>query len=655
MIATGCDDAEAATAPRVDYAATGLYAAPFPDERLRGPDGRVDLRAFVEVADIPIAGQLKALLERATGFAQSAAIHFALTGPLDPTSLPGSPLESARNAASVVLLDAEAGSADYGGRQFIRVGYEADGGTYGAPYLLSLLPVQGRPLRPNHLYMAVVKRAVRDAEGAPLGVGAGTADLLAEVRPEGLSEAAYAFHQTALMALSAAGIDRSEVAATAVFRTWDATAELRAAQAQLAAEPAPPLAAWALDEVFPTYCVFRSAVEMPVFQAGTPPYQAEGGAWVRDESGRLVEQRKATSTVYLTLPRQPMPSGGFPVTVLPRVGFGQGARPLVDRGPRDASGAQLAPGTGPALHFAQAGTAGLSVDGPLGGQRNLAQWDEQFLIFNIINPAALKHNVLQSALELSVTARLVETLSLDASACPGLGASPVSLDEAHVSLMGHSMGASIAPLAAAVDARFGALILSGAGASWIENVLEKELPTATKPLAEAVIGYAGDEALDAFDPALNLLQWAGEPADVQLYGRRLVRGVGTTAGTPGAPPHVLMFQGVIDRYIPPPVANALTLSLELDLAGPALDEDKAGVEPITTLLPLSGRQVRALPASGNRGASTAVLVQYPPDGIEDGHEVVFQSPEPKTQLSCFLQRFAAGVPEVVDPATGCGL
>ena len=64
-----------------------------------------------------------------------------------------------------------------------------------------------------------------------------------------------------------------------------------------------------------------------------------------------------------------------------------------------------------------------------------------------------------------------------------------------------------------------------------------------------------------------------------------------------------------------------------------------------------GRSAVALPASGNvsvgRAQVTAVVVQHPEDGVEDGHEVVFQTEPPKHQYRCFLASFAAGRTPVV--------
>jgi hypothetical protein len=43
---------------------------------------------------------------------------------------------------------------------------------------------------------------------------------------------------------------------------------------------------------------------------------------------------------------------------------------------------------------------------------------------------------------------------------------------------------------------------------------------------------------------------------------------------------------------------------------------------------------------------TAVVSQFPGDGIEDGHEVVFQTDPPKHAYRCFLLGLVAGLPRV---------
>jgi hypothetical protein len=201
------------------------------------------------------------------------------------------------------------------------------------------------------------------------------------------------------------------------------------------------------------------------------------------------------------------------------------------------------------------------------------------------------------------------------------------------------MGAWIAPIAAADEPMFGAMIIDGAGGSWIENIMWKQKPTPVYPVIAAFL-HEGD--LKADDPVLGLSQWALEPADPQIYTAKFAARGG----------HVLMVQGIVDDYILPNIANATSLSLGLDLAGPELDTESdprlVSQRPLGPLLPLVGRGAIALPASANHGASTAVVVQHLEDGIEDGHEVMFQTDAPKHQYQCFLASWIVKGTPMVD-------
>jgi hypothetical protein len=146
---------------------------------------------------------------------------------------------------------------------------------------------------------------------------------------------------------------------------------------------------------------------------------------------------------------------------------------------------------------------------------------------------------------------------------------------------------------------------------------------------------------------LSLFQWAAEPADPPAYARAIVHEPSS------APAHVLMIQGIVDHYIMPSIANAASLSLGLDLAGDALDAvtpELADTPHLAEMLTFSGRAQISLPASGNAGGATAVVVQAKEDGIQDGHEVVFQTAGPKHQYRCFLESLALGLPRVPTPA-----
>jgi pimeloyl-ACP methyl ester carboxylesterase len=352
-----------------------------------------------------------------------------------------------------------------------------------------------------------------------------------------------------------------------------------------------------------------------------------------------------------------MPAAGWPIAHFIRTGGG-GSRPLVDHGPEASNGAPpIIPGTGPALWFAMAGFAGAEVDGPHENLRNLTNENEDFLMFNVFNPPALRDNIRESGVEYGLLAEVLKTLTLDVSDCPGT-TGPAHFDASHFALMGHSMGATIAPLAAAYEPLYRAVVASGSGASWIENVIWKQQPLDIRGVIGVLLGYSQQKrALNDDDPILTLFQWAEEPADSDMYSRELI----AEPSKDMPPRHWLMEQGIVDHYILPPIANAMSLSLGLDLLGKPLDGSSAelkdaGDPTIESVIGFStGKQLLTYPVSGNRTSQgqtlTTIVTQHPADGIEDGHEMVFQTDAPKREYRCFLQTWAAGQTPVI-PAPG---
>lgn len=652
MVGTGGAAPVNATTVAMDFAARDdFYAAPFPTDARLTAEGGVDLGGFPDPFGKDLVARISTILKTdARGFGTTSAVYFRLSGAIAEADLPDV-IGSVDAAAPVALIAVDPSSPDFGKRHPISARFLADGGPYGAPNLLALLPLSGAPLRPATRYAAVITRALHDASGAPLGVSAGMAALAAGSAPEGMSEAAHASYRAAIAALPQAGIDLADVAGLAVFTTDTPDATMgRVTQAMIASPPA-LTKPFAPAEVFDDFCVYATTLPMPEYQRGEPPYQDEGGEWALDGFGNPILQRWEGANFVVTIPRRPMPAAGYPIVVFSRTGGG-GERPLVDRGPHaENHGPAIEPGTGPAKWFAAAGFAGSSIDGPHGGLRNITHGDEQFLMFNVGNPGALRDNVRQSAAELALQAHVLGHVAVDVSGCPGadVPGNIARFDTSTMAIMGHSMGATIAPLTLAFEPRYRAGLLSGAGGSWIENVLYKKKPLEVKGIAEILVGLAGSGyELNAHDPVLSLFQWAGEAADPPVYARRIVH-----EPQDGHARHVLMMQGIVDHYIMPTIADAASLSLGLDLAGAELDDTVAEIKeltPLGKLLPLVGRGAIALPASGNAGGGvTAVVTQHPEDGIEDGHEVVFQTEGPKHEYRCFLEGLAKGKPMVPKP------
>jgi hypothetical protein len=625
---TACseDVADPSTTIRMRFDRAGsVYDAPWPSDDLRGADGRVRFTFPNPGARTIVSDAIAIINERARGFSLVGGVFFLAEGPLDPARFPAH--EGSTLATSPVQLV----HLDSGTRTPVEVSVTAEDTLYSPANVLSVLPLTGVPLLPRATYAAVVLRDLGDAAGRRLGQSPEMQAIAAGQRPRGLGDDAWRTYQRALDALA---LDLDDVAAVTVFTTDDPAAELARFREHALARPRPaPKRPFEAREVFDDTCVFHSTIDLPVYQTGTPPYATSGGGWPADP----VVDHEEEAKLVVTVPRRPAPSGRVPVAVMVRTGGG-GDRPLVDRGRQDASGAALEPGEGPGRYFARAGFAGASIDGPLGGLRDRGG-DEQFTIFNVFNGRALRDNVRQSALELIVFASILDGLTVDASSCPG-GPGVVALDTSILPIFGHSTGAWITPLVLAHEPRYDAAILSGAGAGWIGNVLYKERPLVVGPVVAAFLGLG---PLAPGDPVLTLMQWAAEPADPQVYARRI------------APRHILMEQGIVDHYILPRIANAISVPLGLDLAGEPRDA-AAGLPavqlPLEGLLRYSGRGRIALPASGNKGGTTVVVVQHVDDGVQDAHEIVFQRDEPKREYRCFLESLLAGTPRV--PATGTG-
>ncbi len=627
-----------------------FFAAPWPSDDLRKADGTVDMSAFPDPNETALAGQALAMVSNDVhGFASAGAVFFTLTGALDPTRLP-SMLATTQPGSSVFLVAVDPTSPDFMKPYPVDVEFAADGGPFGAPNMLSVLPLQGVPLRPATRYAAVVMKSVASP---PLGASPAMSDLVAGRVPASLAGTAASEYASALSALNQSGIAASDIAALSVFTTDAPLDVFQTVVTDILAQPLPVPSAFVKTDDFPDYCVYRATVSMPDYQEGTPPFDSTGGDWTFDATGSPILQRLEPAWFDVTVPKQAIPESGLPTVVFVRAGGGTN-RPLVDRGTEATNGGPaITPGSGPALEFARVGYAGIEIDGPLEGLRNTTNGNEDFLIFNVFNGYALRDNVRESAVELVLQAHMLDALTFDVSDCEG-ATGTMKFDTSELAIMGHSMGASILPLAFAFEPRFRAAILSGAGASWIENMLYKQMPLDVAPAIGLLLHYPSEHAtLTDHDPALTLLQWAIEPADSQIYARGILR----EPPAASAPRHILMEQGIVDHYILPPIADAISAPLGLDLAGPELDTMSpelaamAGMTPVSATFPFSGRSTTAYPVQANfGGVSTAVLVQNFSDGIEDGHEIIFQTNPPKYQYKCFLASLLTGAPSVPDGA-----
>jgi hypothetical protein len=643
----------------MQFQRVNFFDAPFPSDDLISADGTIAIDGFPNPAGVGLVDQLKSMARTYRGFAEEGAVFFQLTPGLSDTSGLPDLATSITPAANVFLIGVQPGSPDYMRRIPVTVRFETATTPFAPTNLLSLLPLQGTPLRPKTTYAAVVSTALGLSQSNEM------ASIASGTRPSAMPASAFTEYQAALSALGQGGVPSSSIAGLAVFTTADPTTQMKVVLDDMLSRPLPQLSSpFSLTDVYDTYCVYEATIPMPDYQAGAPPYDFAnvGGTWMFDSAGKPQLQRTEEAGFVVSIPRSPMPAQGWPIVHFIRTGGG-GNRPLVDRGPEATNGGPpIAPGTGPALWFALAGLAGASVDGPHEDLRNLTNGNEDILMFNVSNLPALRDNIRESGAEYALFAHILAATTIDVSDCPGT-TSPAKFDTSHFGLMGHSMGSTIAPLSLADEPLYRIAVLSGAGASWIENVMWKQQPFDLLPDVEFLLEYAPAHAvLKEDDPVLTLFQWAEEPADPLVF----TRGIISEPPAGMTPRHVLMEQGIVDHYIMPPIANAMSLSLGLDMTGTPLDVSSAeligdGTPTLESVLSFAGRTQIPLPVSGNlvsQGATiTGAVIQHPADGIEDGHEIVFQTDAPKREYRCFLQTWIAGqtplVPLPGDPDGPC--
>lgn len=295
------------------------------------------------------------------------------------------------------------------------------------------------------------------------------------------------------------------------------------------------------------------------------------------------------------------------------------------------------PGEGPALYFARAGYAGVQIDDTAGGARRPSRFgikEEDNLIFGYKGSIewGIRDAIRQLAVELAVlggntlnvnpfgpNAALANCTQIKCTyssangntdptvgrqccevdqygnptgACdPGNPNPPVSVlpsynpypltfkfDTSQLAIMGHSVGATVVPLALAAENSglpiYKRAILSGSGGSFSTNALHKQEPAIDVPLTTGRHGLRDfaeswaelDRSLmSEGDPALGVVQMALEPGDSPPYDWQINRLVMNSDPHQPTAGYILNFQGMVDHYIQPPTGNAQTLAMGLGL------------------------------------------------------------------------------------------
>lgn len=576
-----------------------FFDQPWPADWRTLPDGRLDVSGYPIPGSSPLLEGLQANAAEQRGAIAQPVIWFRFDGPVEAPAEPW-------------IVDLSSGERVPSRARLL----SPDG--YVPETLIAIAPRPGVILRPATRYAAFMLR------GADLDPAA---TLSAALAGEGDFADAYA---PLVARLPDLGLTPDAIAAATVFTTGDPVADLHALSEAVRTAHDATFEPWVVDPDdgadHPRFCELHGRMTVPNFLTGEPPYNTAGIFEIVD--GAPVPQGESVVPVVLTLPRQAMPEGGYPLVVYLH-GSGGLSTQGVDRGRVPAPGRPETKGEGPAHVLAAEGFATVTAALPLNPQRGGPN-DYAYLNFQNLRMFrdVFRQGILEQRLMLDALADLVIDPATVA-ACAGLdhleGAPGYQVRVDPVFAMGQSMGGQYTNLFGAVEPRITAVVPTGAGGYWSWFILFTDLLPA-EPLLRSLLGASG--ALSEMHPGMHLMALAWEPAEPFVYMPRLARW--PLPGHPRRDIYTPVGQG--DVYFPTPVFDAAAL---------AYGTEQAGAEVWDTMQPtlaLDGREgLLEYPITANRGDYTAVVVQYPADGILNGHYIFQQLDAVKRQYATFLR------------------
>jgi hypothetical protein len=553
-----------------------------------------------------------------------------------------------RRDAPVLLIGIEPGSRDYA-RLLPTVASTLPADAYTPENLLAVSTPPGLLIEPRSTYAFVILRSLGDAGGDALGVPATFAQLRAEVHPESVQGARAANLYASLWpALQKAGISIADVAAATVFSTGDTVAELEELSDRLRVRNPVTIENLRVDAdggaSHDRFCMLRGEASMPMFQRGIPPYNQDGRFELGDD-GLPIVQREEIAPLVITLPRSPMPAGGYPL-VLYFHGTDGLADQVVNRGPILEPGGERTPGEGPAHVLAPHGFATFGAALPLNPERYPGPpGPSERAYLNLSNLGAYQDTFRQMAIEAGLLLDALSQVEIDpavVAACaldaPPAGHASYTLNTERVFAMGQSLGGQLVNMVGALDPRVAAIVPTGSGGHWSLTTFIAEFAPGVPagPLVALLLGV--ERITSHLHPALQLVQSVFEPAEPLVFAARLGRDP-----LPGHPARSIYQPiGIDDPGFPMPIYAAMALATGTQQAGANLHP---AVQRALALDELDG--VLDYPVSGNGRsrsgpAYTGVVVEYESDGILDGHHIFAQLDEVKYQYGCFLRSLLSG-------------
>ncbi|MGK7888816.1 MAG: hypothetical protein AB4042_05735, partial [Leptolyngbyaceae cyanobacterium] len=387
-----------------------FYHFPYPSDLRLDDKGHPDLSGFPTFTGfIGFFKRLKTIASDRPKFPTTAAAYFRFNQPLSPQS-PDQLIPTEPNAP-LLLIDVDPDSPQRGQLMPIVASTPDPDPYYVPPHLLAVAPYPGIVLEPNHQYAYVVRRSLRDAKGQPLKSTSVFQQMRQGRLPSGLLKhkfAAYFLYQPLWQTLDQVGINRNSVVSATVFTTGDVVAEMAQLSDRVLTRYHPPITKvkYAPEKRISDlgYCQFEAQIKLPDFQKGSAPFLAfekRDGLFEQTATGDLVQFGSSTIPVVITLPKTPMPLGGYPLVAYYH-GSGGISSQVVDRGAVLKQGGKRLPGRGPADVVARYGFAAVGSALPVNPQRVFRPISNLLngrAYLNPTNPSAYRDTFRQGVIE----------------------------------------------------------------------------------------------------------------------------------------------------------------------------------------------------------------------------------------------------------------
>ena len=618
-----------------------FYDFPYPSDLRLTAEGTPDLRGFPNPRPLPMIEGLRAEAQARKGFPSIPVAYFRFSAPIGKED--SDTVIAADPASPVLLIDMDPQSPELG-RLLPTMAATADGDDFLADNVLAVAPRRGFVLHPGRKYAFVVLRSLNDASGKPLGVPIALDQLRQGKAPLGtLGAAANALYAPLWSALAMAKVDPNVVAAATVFTPGDVVADNFALSTALVAKyqveitglkyaPEPGV-------TYDRFCQLTGIVSYPQFQTGTPPFNT-GGLFDFSDGGLPAKQRDEVAPLVITLPKTPMPAGGYPLLIYFH-GSGGLSTAVVDEGPTLVLGGSEVLGKGPAYVHSAFGMATAGSALPVNPERLPGAGEIAYLNFN--NVPALRDTFRQGIIEQRLLLEALRKLTISPAtlgACTGPslpnGVTAYSFDPGKLVAQGQSMGGMYTNLVSAVEPRIRAAVPTGAGGFWSYFLLKTSfIKDVAKQLAYVLNIYSADSPLTFMHPTMALVETAFEPIDPLVSMPRLAR-----RPLPNHPVRpIYEAVGKDDEYFAMPVYDAVALAYGHQEAGvvqwPSMQE-ALKLDGLAGILPYPVSQNRVSEAGGRY---TGAVMQYLGDGIENSHAIYRQLDAVKYQYGCFVSTF----------------